>query len=1097
MATSENSLDTLQQQLVEARKELRLVEADRDERLAAAKQQLKDGKEKAKQLFLLRVTKFQKQIKDLEEVGRANVSENAALKDLLREADVRAQDADVRAEAAEEKLVSAEEMIRAAVDDAVALVGKERDEARACVVVREEEVSRLNSSLRASEEEAQTFRGKLLSERKDFERCVVELEEKLLDLPGQANVDGAESVDGVVDPHAGTTPTMDKEATMMMPSLEQPLESDPRVSTNETQTSLGLPSEIDERRHRLGIRFDAARTRVAELQNQVKEWKEESAGFEKALEKERSVSRGLHLRADALQGEVSDLEQTVATQAGTAVARKSADSEDNNVAEVSKAYMPLSAEKSTKTGVDAVDPSLPSAAGIVSDIDKRIPEELSLLQIEKDRALERVEELDKMLTRKDEDHHKSSLAMQELMALVVNLEEASEVSNRRIAELESGRKLPELLSSESQSQAGALPDGNIHVAEIHRGKAASGSPSESTADNAAIHSSSGGEKESKFASSGDDSAGEADALLMVNEQLKEAMVRIEELEKSKALLGEELVAAKGAASSALVENNTGGEVRDSALDAKPESLMERNEFPLLGRAEGGESIRVLESKVTELERLLTIKNSEVGRVREKARAYLKDLNAEKKDMELRLRASISVAEKRLAEEQVATNDSKEETEQAVQELDGCLALIADKQKAIQALNMSLESERAASSDARAQADRTSAEFESYKERARLALEERDSALDTASNGVETATAILKEQLQKAATDSEELRRDLSEATANSAKMADAAARAAKAEAALNLVRSDTAVTLTTKARRIESLEEELESLRKDLATCESVCSNAESRLSTAIVRLEVSERALNASELTAKENARVAEMSVARLREQVLSLERTVTDANASAAAAQRTAAVAARAMAYTTLEDEAVPSASAHLYKSPSIRSDVASTFSVPPLPSSPAAPAGARSLSDSPYQGSGSFSDQGGAADLALKDAIAEDVASRDNQIAVLMSQISELGALLSDVQEEYACREQQIALLKTEVRDLDAKLAASGKLSDGTPFELLRTTVLHYMRTGDSALLPVLATSLGISADEMVRVRKAQTGNASAGDASGYLPSFMRRS
>jgi hypothetical protein len=114
--------------------------------------------------------------------------------------------------------------------------------------------------------------------------------------------------------------------------------------------------------------------------------------------------------------------------------------------------------------------------------------------------------------------------------------------------------------------------------------------------------------------------------------------------------------------------------------------------------------------------------------------------------------------------------------------------------------------------------------------------------------------------------------------------------------------------------------------------------------------------------------------------------------------------------------------------------------------------------------------------------------------------MSQISELGVLLADAQEGSSCREQQVSLLKSEVRDLDAKLAAADKLQGGAPFGLLRTTVVHYMRTGDPALLPVLATVLGVSEGEMVKVRATRTGAVSTDrdpDSAGYLPAFMRPS
>lgn len=957
------SEERLKERLATAEERVRQIESDRDEKLSAARNQLQEAKEKAKQLFLTRATKFQKQVSDLEEAARARDAENSALKSLVREADTRVEDADKRASVAEERLAGIEEVVRAAVDDAVAVVGKERDEARAALVLKTDEAEKARLAQNQAEEEAKSFRD-------GQSDALALLEKALLASVGFAKKDIEESC-------------LHSDAT----SLEQPLESAASTKAGREAKGAEISTPRTDESSYWTDRFATTHALIAKVNE--------------CLGNERSASMHLQFRTDKLQEEVQSLQKALADQeAGASV--------------------PGAATPVLEDSSDGENSA--SGAG-----------QLSTLRAEKDNALREGEEVRAMLSQKNNVASRATRATAELeddlrlkeeeheklLGVVKKLRDAAEVANERIVELEKRSTSEKTLATE------------------------------------------------KLASNTSAST----------KEMEHANRRIDELEKSNLSLSRDLADARDAQAK---------EAAELAASSKSVSLSSTRD-----------DSRVLEAKVTELERLLAAKNAEIGKVREKARSYLKDMNSEKKEMEARLRGSMSALERRLATEQASTDEAKQEAERTVQELDSCLTVIGEKQKSVQALNMALASERSATKAAHLEAEKTALEFDAYKERARLALEERDRELESASDSIDAATADLKEELREAVLDSQELRKALADSRQEEAKMSDAADRAAKAEASLELIRSDMSLAFSNSAGRVETLEEEAESLRKQLSASESACSNAESRVSTALVRLEVSERALHAAELAAKENARVAETTVGQLREQVLTLEKTVCEANASAAAAQRTAAVAARAMAYTSLDDESNAVSGSQLYNSPSIQSELASASSLPPPPASPAAAATSRAHSDGPYADSTSFYETGGGSGTAWKNDSAGDVASRDDQIAVLMSQISELGALLADVREEYACREQQVVLLKSEVRSLDSKLAAADKLSDGTPFELLRTTVLHYMRTGDSKLLPVLAQVLGISEEEMMKVREAHSSAAgSVGDTATYFPSFMRR-
>jgi len=107
--------------------------------------------------------------------------------------------------------------------------------------------------------------------------------------------------------------------------------------------------------------------------------------------------------------------------------------------------------------------------------------------------------------------------------------------------------------------------------------------------------------------------------------------------------------------------------------------------------------------------------------------------------------------------------------------------------------------------------------------------------------------------------------------------------------------------------------------------------------------------------------------------------------------------------------------------------------------------------------------------------------DDAFRDNQVAVLTSQLSELSTLLDDAQEEAKVREQQTILLKKEVGQLENQLGAAQKLAQGAPFNYLRSVVVAYLENPNHQLLPVLADVLAINKEEIDRIRSNGNGNS----------------
>jgi trimeric autotransporter adhesin len=1071
MAAVEAEPGDLRGELADAKAALARVEAERDQRVAAALQQLQDAKERAKCMFLARVNKFEAQIADLEEAARARAAENDRLKSLVRDADVRACDAG-------EKLARSEELLRAAVDDAVATVAKERDEARAKLVDRGAELVRAQRRADDAEEERRERSVVHGDERKRVLQRVVELEDRLRRAESSAASASATALDGApVDRQNGQQP----DGSGSPPSSGEGGPPMPK--------SAGTGRAVDGEAHVAALQSSlvAANARIADLEGDAEQ---QAAAATAAAEEERGVASELQASLDAAKAQITALEADVRAQAAE---RTSA------VRAVEQERVALAAAEAA-SATDAADAEREAAAELRTELAAAAARAANLEAVAQTLRAKLASEAE---------------ALERERSTSAELETAAAAAKVRVSELEAVAERRGAGSGAAASNVASAGTADVALLQTGRDTAKVRiEPAESAVGGRAMETPAapgppvppdaepGTKRGAAHAPAADLRTHEAEGL----RGLEDSRLRVAEMERANGELEGALTAAKvaladsQAALAAAKEEAAVAVRRLSAWTAAPDAEATAQRAPAsTSSAAAGDDGRatILEAKVSELERLFAAKQVEMVKVREKARAYLKDLSAEKREMESKLRAELAALASRVEGERAKVVEAEHETERTSRELDSCLGVIAEKQKAAQALNMTISNERAATKEAQTQTTKLNAEFDRYRERARVALAERDAAVASASMGIEQATEELRSRLDAAVAEATEVRHALKAAEDEADRATVLEGRAAKAEAALALIKTDASVISSANVARIDALQEEMDALRTELAASESAAANAEARLSTAVVRLEVSERALKAVETGAAEAARTADSRIERLLARIAALEGSLGQANESAAAAQRTAAVAARAMAYASLDDGAVPSpSSAGVRESPSLHS----VSSIPPAvgPAEPFSPGftadGGRREGGSVLGGAGSLRDflPGGA--------VAQEVSARDDQIAVLMSQISELGVLLADAQEGSSCREQQVSLLKSEVRDLDAKLAAADKLQGGAPFGLLRTTVVHYMRTGDPALLPVLATVLGVSEGEMVKVRATRTGAVSTDrdpDSAGYLPAFMRPS
>lgn len=576
------------------------------------------------------------------------------------------------------------------------------------------------------------------------------------------------------------------------------------------------------------------------------------------------------------------------------------------------------------------------------------------------------------------------------------------------------------------------------------------------------------------------------------EDLDKAREELKSAQKTHQKAMDELVSQKqkieehlARAEESVVKFRSDLESSELALQEEREKVLRERQRASEATANDDDSKKILEAKVSELERVIASKQADIVKVRDKARTYLKDINAEKREMEEKMKHEVEALRKDLVEEQEKVQQTEQRAESSSSELDNCLALIREKQKSLQMLKMTISTEKKAAEEARRERDSLRAEFAGYKERARFALQEKQSVADASGAAVEAATASLRSEVEKVRKDNIQLRKQIASLKQCGSKMQEVLDRAEKAEAAVDLLRKDAKGASAANYSQIDILEEKIAALESEVAIVQASAEDAEARHDTTMMRLEAAERALRGAEVRAEEAARLSNKTIEGLKKQVETLESALERAEQSSAAAQRTAAAAAKALAFTSpQEKEETTGADRNVDRSPHGRDSISSDMSS--YNSQAALNTGRASFAAAMEGHSGSLG-LGVQSDSLLLDGNGKandaDLLARDKQITVLTTQVVELGALLDDAQQEANLKSEQTALLKAEVKNLDAKLAAAEKLQNGAPFSYLRTIVVRYLETDDPTLLPVVANVLSFTKEEEARVMASKGSISSA--------------
>lgn len=514
---------------------------------------------------------------------------------------------------------------------------------------------------------------------------------------------------------------------------------------------------------------------------------------------------------------------------------------------------------------------------------------------------------------------------------------------------------------------------------------------------------------------------------------------------------------------------------EEALQREQENVVIAKETVANDASNSYDDRKVLEAKVAEMERTVTAKQAEIGRVREKARTYLKELNAEKRTMEEKNKQEVDELQKQLDLEREKCVSAEQKAENASREIDNCLAVIRDKQKSMQMLRMNVNSEKHAAEEAKRETEDLRSEFLRYKERARLALQEKEEEASGSQTDLDVAIASVRAELEQSRKETSDLRKRVEQLKHAELIADELRERVERAETVADLLRKDaSSVTTSANVSQIDRLQEKIAKLENELSSAYSATEDANSQHLTTKKRLDATEKALHAAELRAKNIEVSSQKTIDVLKARVQELEIAVNKAREAAASAQRTASAAAKALAFSSSPENKDEDQSEKNNFGRDSRGKGAYNLDIDMNGSRSTLAAVLEGHSDelglSPRHGDGlnlgKVEGSTAEAEAALE--------AKDQQITVLTSQLAELGALFDEVQRESQLRAEQTDVLKTEVKSLDAKLASAEKLQNGAPFSYLRTIVVRYLETEDPTLLPVICNVLSFTDDEASRVK-----------------------
>eukprot|EP00180_Rhodochaete_pulchella_P001224 Plantae.Rhodophyta-Rhodochaete_pulchella.ctg2047.p1 GENE.Plantae.Rhodophyta-Rhodochaete_pulchella.ctg2047~~Plantae.Rhodophyta-Rhodochaete_pulchella.ctg2047.p1 ORF type:complete len:644 (-),score=144.68 Plantae.Rhodophyta-Rhodochaete_pulchella.ctg2047:1271-3067(-) len=444
----------------------------------------------------------------------------------------------------------------------------------------------------------------------------------------------------------------------------------------------------------------------------------------------------------------------------------------------------------------------------------------------------------------------------------------------------------------------------------------------------------------------------------------------------------------------------------------------------------------IRSKVADLEGQLAAKTAELTKTRDKAKTYLKEINAEKTRLQERLEKETSDLTEQLSLAQTQRSDASERAAAVSKELEGAMNVIFERQQSVQALEMRVAAGRREIDAVQGQLMTCKRDFDMYKDKARKALAERDASIAVVDRAVADATSQLQEELRMTQLDLGRARKENARIAELETQIRAYEEKLKEAPQGRTTARDDLLLPSHVDTRVLE-LEDKVAGIEGELTAALSRASDAEARCAAATVKVEVLGKG-NSSLLTQRAQLELKHAEeLASKNAEILRLVDDMKKASASTKAAQRTAAAAAMAFDFSS---------------SPGALSKPGSMTTL---------------TSPGPVRSSSSVSD------FRLPTAALSEELQEESTL--LRNELTHVRESLLDAQNMSDMREEQIRVLKKELRELESRHQAAQKLRDGLPYEYLKNTFVRFLETDDlETMLPVFSTVLSFTPEEIERIR-----------------------
>uniref|UniRef100_A0A7S3E9I6 Uncharacterized protein n=1 Tax=Rhodosorus marinus TaxID=101924 RepID=A0A7S3E9I6_9RHOD len=307
-------------------------------------------------------------------------------------------------------------------------------------------------------------------------------------------------------------------------------------------------------------------------------------------------------------------------------------------------------------------------------------------------------------------------------------------------------------------------------------------------------------------------------------------------------------------------------------------------------------------KIAELEKMLGQRQNEVSKTKEKAKQMLKEMNAEKRELEAQFKVELEESGKKLSDAEKSRLATAKELAEANKGLAGAMATINDLQGTLKQLKVDKESSAVAVESAHARAEALEVQYTEYKEHARTALAQKDSTIAKLRDSSRVVDEDVQFQIAEGHARAEKLAAKLAEMNIveHNLEVAEERSRAMEARIA------DLTAQLATSSLKASQKEVEVEDakhlLMGEIELERGRAEAADQRNAQTLVRMRILEKCLEDAEATNKQLTELHNEEVAKSKRELEELESKRRKDKQSADAARRT--VEAAMKAYSPVPD-------------------------------------------------------------------------------------------------------------------------------------------------------------------------------------------------